>query len=167
MIKHKDFICPECKGKKRITPNTPCYYNCEMGGTDCEGITDGVITNKEACKMCGTVLCPSCEGSGYKKTVTELISTDVPDGYEYSLERRFGGILFVKFIRKNINKDDNFPPFVYESPYKVKQKIILKCEACEGSGQESDNEISSINFGCENGEPCLVCNGTPRDNSKS
>ena len=53
--------CKTCGGVKVISSGKSCWYNCEMGGADCAGMTDGVLDNEDACDRCGkTVPCPEC-----------------------------------------------------------------------------------------------------------
>ncbi len=53
--------CKTCGGIEVVSSGETCYYNCEMGGENCEGMTNGVVDNKDACNKCGkTVPCPKC-----------------------------------------------------------------------------------------------------------
>jgi len=57
----KEQECKTCGGVEVVSSGEPCMYNCEMGGTDCDGMTNGVVDNKDACDKCGkTVPCPEC-----------------------------------------------------------------------------------------------------------
>lgn len=53
--------CKTCGGVRVISSGQPNMFNCEMGGMDCSGMTNGVLDNKDACDRCGkTVPCPEC-----------------------------------------------------------------------------------------------------------
>ena len=60
-MKDKKEKCKTCGGVEVVSDGQSCWYNCEMGGSDCEGMTKGVVDNKDACDRCGkTVPCPEC-----------------------------------------------------------------------------------------------------------